>query len=86
MATLATIPANAEVIDALMRETFNAGRAPRSAPYKHGVRFVLEFKLDGVAFRDLPYPEGTAESDAFFAGQTEGWEIYKRLLKAGRAC
>jgi hypothetical protein len=68
----------AQEVDQLFNKEFFPGRSPRSAPYRQGVRSVLDFHIADIAFPPLPWPEGTAEADAFFAGQNEGWEIVDR--------
>lgn len=52
---------------------FNRVRSPRSEAYKLGVMACLRVRLDGVVHATkCPYPEGSAESDAYFAGVEEG--------------
>lgn len=56
-------------------KAFKPGRAPRSEAYKQGVMVCLRVRLDGVQHTACPYNEGTAESDAYFAGINEGREL-----------
>lgn len=51
---------------------FFAGREPRSNAYRAGVLDTLRHRLEGVAYPPTPYPAGSAERDAFFAGADEG--------------
>lgn len=53
-------------------KAFKPGRAPRSDAYKQGVMACLRVRLDGAQHTACPYKEGTAESDAYFAGIDEG--------------
>lgn len=47
-------------------------RTPRSAAYKAGVLTALESKLKETRTALPYYTPGTAECDAYFAGQDEG--------------
>jgi len=60
----------------LVEEAFARLRAPRSNEYKLGVLAALKFRIDGVRI-NCPFPEGTAEADAFYSGTTEGHEIWR---------
>ena len=62
-------------IDSLMSQVFGSGRGPRSEPYRQGVRSILAYRLAGAPLPKLPYDLGTAEADAYFAGQGEGRQI-----------
>jgi hypothetical protein len=55
-------------------KAFAPGRTDRSQAYKAGVLQCLRVRLDCEPYKDCPYPIGTADADAYFAG-----------LEAGRA-
>ena len=61
----------------LMAAAFDRPREPRSDAYKAGVRAALVRSFDCIT-RPVPYNIGTAEADAFFAGETEGRQIIAR--------
>lgn len=63
--------------DSLMAAAFDRPREPRSAAYKAGVRAKLSHVFDNVTTA-MPYAPGTAEADAFFAGEEEGRVIFAR--------
>lgn len=56
-------------------EIFNAAfhpvRDPRSDEYKQGVLAALSFRIGGQKIPH-PYPMGTTQADAFYAGIDEG--------------
>ena len=60
------------------QELFNAAfaghRNPRSPEYKAGVLAHLRFALKETGIHN-PYAEGTAQSDAWYAGVQESWLI-----------
>ena len=64
-------------VDQLLAAAFAGPRDPRSPEYRAGVRAVLEFRIDGKPIR-RPYVPGTAQDDAFDAGQVEGHVIWRR--------
>lgn len=66
---------------AIFDEAFKPGRAPRSDAYKQGVMACLRVRVDGLAYEACPYPEGSAQADAYFAGVEEG----RQLAPVGRA-
>ena len=66
---------------AIFENAFHPGRAPRSAEYKRGVLACLRVRVDGMAYEACPYPEGSAQADAYFAGVEEG----RQLAPVGRA-
>jgi len=68
-------------VDGLMAAAFDRPREPRSAAYKAGVRAALVRSFDCV-IRPVPYEMGTAEADAFFAGENEGRQIIARTWEA----
>lgn len=64
-------------VDGLMAAAFDRPREHRSAAYKAGVRAALVLSFDCIT-RPAPYNIGTAEADAFFAGEAEGRQIIAR--------
>jgi len=52
-------------------QAFQFPRQPRSDAYKAGVLAALRFRLEGARII-CPYANGTAESDAYYAGIDEG--------------
>lgn len=65
-------------IQRLMDEAFPPGREPYSPAYKEGVISVLRRRIAAAA-HGLRYEIGTAEADAFRAGEAEGKLIWKLL-------
>lgn len=60
-------------------KAFSSARSPRSEAYKAGVLDTLTFKETGSSLKS-PFQPGTAESDAWFAGNSEGhclWREYQ---------
>lgn len=75
-------PINATLtVDGLMAAAFNRPREARSNAYKAGVRASLTRSFDYIT-RPLPFKTGTAEADAFFAGEDEGRLIIARIWQA----
>lgn len=75
-------PAQAPItVDSLMAAAFDRPREPRSSAYCCGVRTLLAHRIDGTA-PALPFEIGTAEADAFFAGEDEGRLILARAREA----
>jgi len=72
-------------VDAIMAERFSGekypGATPRSEEYKAGCRAVLEYRINGVK-TGLPWPPGTAQADAWFAGADEAHRIWRNLAEA----
>ena len=64
-------------VDGLMAAAFNRPREPRSDAYKQGVRAGLT-RIIKRTTQPLPFKAGTAESDAFFAGEDEARLIVSR--------
>ncbi|MGW8309862.1 MAG: hypothetical protein ACWGNB_02245 [Thiogranum sp.] len=70
-----------DLAEELFVHAFRPGREPRSGAYRRGV-------LDGLRYHTgegpspqhvIPYPPGTAEADAWFAGLSEAnlrWRTY----------
>lgn len=52
----------------------------RSAEYRAGLLDVLKFKMRGERIH-CPYREGTASFDAYFAGNTRGFAVYRAHLE-----
>lgn len=65
-------------VESLMAEAFSPGRQPRSAEYQAGVKSMLAHHIEGKGLA-APYPQGTAQADAFFAGWEEGKSIWRRV-------
>lgn len=72
-------------VDGLMAGAFDRPREPRSAAYKAGVRDLLTRRINCLtppwSLDFVPYPMGTAEADAFLAGNDEGKQIWRRMLE-----
>lgn len=68
---------DAGLIDQLLAVAFHTQRDPRSPEYRAGVRAVVAFRIAGTPIR-RPYAAGTAQDDAFDAGQVEGHAIWRR--------
>jgi hypothetical protein len=64
-------------VDDLMHQAFGRPRDPRSDEYKAGCRDLLNYKIHGTPLT-RPYPMGTAQADAYYAGTDEGHDVYKR--------
>jgi hypothetical protein len=64
-----------------MAEAFAPGREPHSAEYKAGVRAILDWRINGVPLA-APYELGTAQADAYVAGQEEGKAIWRSLRES----
>lgn len=60
--------------DRLFEKAFDQPRDPRSQAYKDGVWGGLVYRLDGWR-PSIPYAPGTAELDAYYAGNQEGLRI-----------
>jgi len=71
----------ASAVESLMVEAFAPGREPRSAEYKAGVRAILDWRINGAPLA-APYELGTAQADAYFAGQEEGKAIWRSLRES----
>lgn len=63
--------------DQLFTQAFAGPRDPRSTEYRAGVMAALRYRVDGIAIT-RPYAAGTAQDDAFDAGQVEGHAIWRR--------
>lgn len=57
---------------------------PRSREYRAGLLDVLKFKLQGDRI-ECPYRAGTAQFDAYFAGNDRGFAEWRKLQQQGRA-
>lgn len=66
-------------VSEMMTEGFREGRTPRSLQYQYGTRVILGNRLLGEQIPAPPYPVGSCEADAYFAGQDEGRAIFARL-------
>ena len=58
-----------QTVDELMASAFFEGRDPRSPEYKRGARSILLFRIEGGELEAVPYALGTAQADAYLAGQ-----------------
>ena len=76
MAAMEKIESPAALVDRLFNEAFAPGREPRSAEYKAGVRALLDQRV-GRGRLACPYPAGTAQADAFYAGADEGRVLWR---------
>jgi len=56
----------------LFDHAFFPGRPARSKPYREGVMDALRFRLGEIEHIQCPYPQGSVEFDAYFAGVDEG--------------
>ena len=69
----------------LFDAAFNVPRDLRSDAYKMGCLATLRFRVEGQRM-DSPFDEGTAESDAWYAGTAEGhaiWRHYRETATPG---
>jgi hypothetical protein len=55
-----------------------------SAEYRRGMLDVLRFRLEGVRI-ECPYHQGTAQFDAYFAGNNRGHGLWRDLKEEARA-
>lgn len=84
-APLRELPKSLDLVEQLMEARFG-GNAPRSEAYKIGTRAVFELFMHGKPLSEPPYVAGTAQADAFYAGQDEGRAIVDAYLeKSGAA-
>ena len=60
---------------------FNVQRDPRSPAYRAGCLYILTRKLDDGPVGACPYPAGSAENDAWYAGCDEAHAIVRRLTQ-----
>lgn len=74
-------PTALQAVNSLMEWLFRPGRDPRSAAYHAGVRDMLLFKLCHQQLKQ-PYTVGTAEADAWWAGNEEGRTAIRVRLQA----
>jgi len=63
----------------LFMEAFSGPRTLRSDEYKSGVFAALQFRLGETGGLRCPYPEGSVQMDAWFAGVGEGHSITDRF-------
>lgn len=78
--SVSTTVFDAKAIELLMADTFYEGRTPRSEQYRQGVRSILVHRLQSTPIVATPYRVGTCAADAYFAGQSEGHAIARRLI------
>lgn len=70
-------------LERLLSEAFPPAREPYSPAYKEGVAAVLKRRISATA-HSLRYEPGTAEADAFRAGEAEGKAIWRNLTPGKR--
>lgn len=68
-------------VNSLMEWLFRPGRDPRSEAYRAGVRDMLLLMLCAKPLKQ-PYTIGTAEADAWWAGNEEGRHAIRNRLQA----
>lgn len=73
---MATMTAS-QLVEHLMKATFDRPRDPRSDAYKLGVRSLLNSRATRTPLA-RPYAAGTVEFDAFFAGVDEGHAVWRQ--------
>lgn len=81
---VARVQTGTDLIDQLMETAFGPEtyRDPRSQEYKAGAKAVLAYRVWGTKI-ECPWPAGTAQADAFFAGLDEGHAIWRALPSDG---
>lgn len=60
----------------LMNKAFENARTPRSIEYREGCRALLNRRIHGDMMY-CPYPAGSAQFDAWYAGVEEGWSLWR---------
>ena len=71
------------IADKLFARAFNVRREKRSYEYMRGVMAALIYRSVGIKPKvNCPYREGTVGFDAFGAGLEEGYQIWRRHIKA----
>lgn len=66
-----------QIVDA----TLSVGNR-RSVEYRPGMLAVMRFRLTGEHIQ-IPYREGSAQFDAFFAGIDRGHFVWREMIPAG---
>lgn len=61
----------------IFQQAFDRPRDERSLEYKNGVLDTLMLRFGDIASARCPYPIGTAQADAYFAGCGEGHQLFK---------
>ncbi|WP_312466973.1 hypothetical protein [Stutzerimonas nitrititolerans] len=56
------------------------GEPPRSAPFREGLGAVLQNRVEQTPVNS-PYPEGSIENDAFFAGRMRAHNEFRNALE-----
>lgn len=74
-------PAAQQAVNSLMEWLFRPGRDPRSVAYRAGVSDMLLHRLCKQPLKQ-PYTVGTAEADAWWAGNEEGRHAIRMRLQA----
>jgi len=75
---------NKQTAQAIFDKAFSVPRDKRSDEYKTGVLNILELKLKEKPQRPCPYPNGTAQQDAFFYGCMEGHRLAREYFESLR--
>lgn len=72
------------MVEKIMLDRFAKGSGtPRSEAYKLGALFILDARIVGSHPGRMPYAIGSAEADAYFAGQVEGLALFLVHQAAG---
>jgi len=67
-----------EIATRIYRNAFENPRQRRSDEYIRGVLDTLLYRLGENLHLDCPYPEGTAQADAWYSGNEEGHALYRK--------
>jgi hypothetical protein len=72
-----SVPSAAEQLAGrLFRDAFQKPRDPRSVQYQKGAFECLYARATGT-HANCPYRFGSVEADAWYAGNDEGWRIWR---------
>ena len=77
------IQTDAEILAAVAEELKHADA--RSGVYRDGMADVLRYRVRGVAI-PRRYRPGTIECDAYYAGNSHGHALWRKLLESGAVC
>ncbi len=70
------------IVSTLFSDAFDRPRHPRSDEYKAGFRVGASHVLDALKVElEPPYPLGSAQADAWFAGAQEGADYARWWVK-----
>jgi hypothetical protein len=67
--------------EAIYQERFASGATPRSEAYRKGVMAILQWQAY-MKPMVCPYPAGSAEFDAYWAGHDEGVRLWQKAQAA----